>query len=71
MRGIKQSSEAELEQMSVQALKVELAFWKQRVSQFLRPSIQKLVLKYVYRVEKILQRKEAAQQRDAASNVNS
>ena len=65
MRGLKQSSEAELDQMSIEALKVELAFWKQRVPQFTRPSIKKLVLKYVCRVEKIPQRKEAAQQRDA------
>jgi hypothetical protein len=65
MRGLKQSSEAELDGMSIQALNLELAFWKQRASQFTRPSIKKLVLKYVYRVEKILQRKEAAQQIDA------
>ena len=66
MRGLKHSSEAELDRMSVQALRLELAFWKQRVGLFSRPSIRKLAMKYVYRVEKILRRKEAAQQRDAA-----
>ena len=69
MRGLKHNSEAELEQMSVQALRLELAFWKQRVGLFSRPSIQKLAMKYVLRVEKILLRKEAAQQHDAVERA--
>jgi hypothetical protein len=62
MRGLKQNSDEELAQMSVQCLKLELAFWKQRASQFTKPKINKLAMKYVYKIEKALQRKEATQQ---------
>jgi lysine/ornithine N-monooxygenase len=62
MRGLKESSEEELFQMSIQALKRELAFRKAHASQFTNQKINKLAMKYVYRIEKVLHRKVAAEQ---------
>ena len=59
MRGLKECSEEELDKKSIEELKRELAFRKERLSLF-TPRITKLAMKYVHRIEKVLGRKEAA-----------
>jgi hypothetical protein len=59
MRALKEFSEEELNRMSIEGLKHQLAFRRQHASRFIQPKIQKLAMKQVHRIEKVMLRKVA------------
>ncbi len=49
--------ERNLSRMSVKEIKIELAYWRQHAN-LLAPSIKKLAMKRVFKIERILKQKE-------------